>query len=288
MKDPIKDQERNIKGIIAISGIILLIASIYFVILDLYLENKAVNIKGQITAINYIEGKQKATVKFRLTGHEYEAVVTLKNKQAAVDDKIDIKVDMYDPTKEIINNHFYIYIPGLFIATILLILSLPYLIKYTKTTIYRSKLKKTGFFINATITEVFLNNNPKLKRQGAYPYRLRAKYFNPQNQTEYIFESDDTYIDLNDPINEYKKTTVAVYLNQTAIDKYYIDLDSLYPPLEIVDPIAIMGPKTEIKFRFGTKAKEAYEREQAEKAAAEAAQNPEAETQNQENTPNQQ
>lgn len=257
MKDPIKIREVNTRILIALFSIILLTVSLGFIIYDVRLEKRAVNITAQIKSINVIEGKNKANVAFRLTGHDYEALITLKNNQnVAVDDKITVKVDMYNPSKEIINNHYYIYVPSLILAIILIILSYPYLYKHFKLKSYREELKKNGFFVNATITAVFINNNEKLKRHKQLPFRLRAKYFNPMTKSEYVFESDDTYVDINDPINEYKKTTVVVYLNQSDLTKYYVDLDSLYPPLNIVDPIALMGPKTEIKFNFHTRKKD--------------------------------
>lgn len=256
MKDPIKEQERNIKILMSIVGIILLMTSIIIACYDYYLEQRSVSLNGKIESLNYVDGKNKATVSFSLTGHEHKTSITIKNNKYAVDDKIIVKVDMYNPEKEIINNHYYIYIPGLILSIIIMSLSLPSLIKYYKRLKYCKELKSNGFFVNATITAVFINNNEKLKRKGSYPFRLRAKYFNPQTNSEFVFESEDTYVNLNDPITEYQKSTVAVYLNQNDIKNYYVDLDSLYPPLNIVDPIALMGPKTEIKFNFGTKKKE--------------------------------
>lgn len=273
MKDPIKDKERNIKLLLATISILLFIASIGVSIYDLYLENKSVTIKAQITSINYVNGKNQATVKYRLTGHEYETSISIKENKYSVDDTITIKVNMYNPTLEIINNHYYIYIPGIILSIVIMILSFPYLIKYYKRQNYIKELKKNNLFVNATITAVFINNNEKLKKSGQLPYRLRAKYFNPQTNSEYVFESEDTYVNINDPISEYQKTTVVVYLNQSDLNNYYVDLESLYPALNIVDPIAIMGPKTEIKFRFGTKAEQEYEAELKAKEEAESAKN---------------
>ncbi len=264
MKDPIKEKSRNIKVLLITISIILLIASIGIAIYDYSLEQKAVNLNGKIKSIDYIDGKNKATVKFSLTGHEYEAKISIKNNKYAVDDQIEIKVDMYNPTKEVINNHYYLYLPGILISIIIISIFLPSLIKYYKRKKYCNELKQNGFYVNATITAVFTNNNEKLKKNGMYPYRLRAKYFNPQTNSEFVFESEDTYVNLNDPISEYKHTTVVVYLNQNDINNYYVDLDSLYPPLNIIDPIALMGPKTEIKFNFNIKKKEKDENKDTE------------------------
>ena len=65
------------------------------------------------------------------------------------------------------------------------------------------------------------------KRGSKYPYRVRAKYINPETNEEYTFISEYTYENVKEHLRITNKETIKVYLDKTNINHYFVDLDSL-------------------------------------------------------------
>lgn len=245
MKDTIKTNNKLKSYFIFIIGIILLTISILIALYDYKLEQKAININATITSVDYDKGKPKATVKYNVDSEIYHQTISVsESEKLAIDDKVAIKYDMTNPGKLINNNHSLYYISLFTIAILMLIISFPSTIKYIKKSSNIKKLKTKGIYINGNIVEVIINNKGR-KYKGNYPYKLRCKYLNPLDKKEYIFDSDDTYINLNDVIAKYHNQIVIVYLDKDNTSNYYVDLDSLFPQVQLVDVGALMGENKE-------------------------------------------
>lgn len=245
MKDTVTSSKRNRNYIICIIGFIILIASLAIAIYDYKLEEKSININATITSVDYDKGNPKATVKYTVDSETYRQTVTISNSDnLTVDDKLPIKYDMTNPGQLINNNHTIYYVVGFAISILFLLFNLPNTIKNLKKSSNINKLKTKGIFINGNIIEVIVNNKGR-KHNGYYPYKLRCKYLNPIDKKEYIFESESTYINLNEVIAKYHNQLVIVYLDKTNTSNYYVDLDSLFPQVQLVDVRALMGEDKE-------------------------------------------
>ena len=174
---------------------------------------------------------------------------------------------MNNPQRLIHNNHLILLAVTGILSIVLLILNTPTFIRNIKRNIRVKKLIKANSTINATIQEVYINN--KGKKNGEYfPYRLRCKYTNPSTNANYVYDSEDCYINLTQVISTYNAQTVRVYIDQTIPSNYYVDLDSLIPNINIVDPRKLMNEEAE---RIKAEKKAAEEAAAAAKAAEEAA-----------------
>ncbi len=245
MKDRIKINNRLKSYITCLIGIILLIIGILIVLYDYKIEQKAININATIVSIDYDKGKSKATVKYDVDSEIYHQTIAVNEQdKLGIDDKIAIKYDMNNPGQLINNKHSLYYISLFTISIFMLIISFPSTIKYIKKSTNIKNLKTKGIYINGNIIEVIINNKGR-KYKGNYPYKLRCKYLNPIDKKEYIFDSDDTYINLNDVLAKYHNQIVIVFLDKDNTSNYYVDLDSLFPQVQLVDVGALMGENKE-------------------------------------------
>ena len=247
--DLILRKRNNINIILTLIGIFSLIFSIFLVCYDYYLEQNAINMNATIKVLDYANGGYSATVFYKVEGKEYEAVVPLTKEEESltVGDEVLIKFDMNNPNKLVKNDHLLIVAIGLGISIILLILSLGKTLKFIRNNINVKKLFKKGYIIEASVNEVIVDNKGK-KVKGLYPYKLRARYLNPADNKEYIFDSFDTYIDLNETIRNNGKNTVVVAIDKENFQNYYVDIDSLFKQIKLVDPRDLMkSSKEEVK-----------------------------------------
>ena len=245
MKDNITKKRTTTNIIFTLLGILLFVFSIVLATYDYILEQKAINISATIISIDYIDNKSIANVRYKVEGSTYEQTITLpKNTSLTIKDQTKIKYDINNPKKIINNNHGIIIIISFLLSAILFITNLPKFLKYYNNQKRINKLYKTGQYLNANITEIFVNNNGK-KIKKTLPYRLRCKYLNPSNNTEYIFESEDTYANPNEIVTQYNNKTIVVILDKHDSKNYYVDLESLIPQINIIDPLAFMSQQGE-------------------------------------------
>ena len=243
MKDTVILNKEKSCYIATIIGVIVLIASIALFVYDYQLEKRAVNITATITTIDYDKGKPQATVKYSVERETYrQKVDVLEDKEYNIGDGLDIKYDMNNPGKLIENEHYIIYLPLLVISILILLISVPKTKKILKKNSNIKYLKAKGLYLNGTIRDIIINNNGK-KVKGVFPYKLRCKYFNPTDQQEYLFESVDTYINLNEIMMKYHNKEVLVYIDKQNTSNYYVDLDSLLPQAQLIDVAELMGEK---------------------------------------------
>lgn len=244
MNDKITKRKLIINKILTFLGLILLIASLSLAIYDMVLEQRAVSVNATIITLEY-DSHNNALVRYKVEDQTYEQKIKIpKNTNLSVKDQTKIKYDMYDPNKLIYNNHEIIIAILILTSIIILVISLPKFVSNTKNKHRINKLFKYGIYINANITDVFVNSNGK-KVKKVLPYRLRCKYLNPTDNKEYIFESEDTYVNPSSIINEYNTKTVAVLVDKNNSKNYYVDLNSLAPKINIIDPKAFMSQKEE-------------------------------------------
>lgn len=245
MKDNITIRKKIINFILTSLGIILFLFSIGLAIYDYSLEQRAINTSATIVTLDYDNNKTIATVRYKVEDQTYEQKVPLpKNTHLSVKDSTSIKFDINNPDKIIHNNHEIIIGLSFVVSIILFLINLSFFISSIKNKQRINKLYKEGLYINANITEIFVNNNGK-KVKNILPYRLRCHYVNPKDNKEYIFESEDTYMNLNEVLKEYNNKNIVVLLDKTNPDNYYVDLTSLIPQLKLVNPLDFKTYKEE-------------------------------------------
>lgn len=247
MKDTTTNNRRIANYIVTIFATILLIAGIGIFYYDYQLEQKAISVYATITSIEYKNNQPQATVKYYVDNEGYTQIISINPlDNLAVNDKIKIKYDMYNHGNLINNEHTIIVVALIILSILIYLVSLPKTLKNIKRSNNIKKLKTKGLFIYANISEVYMNNKGK-KAKGKYPYRLRCKFYNPNDSKEYIFDSEDSYLDFQAILKQYNNKTVTVFLDKKNNLNYYVDLDSLLPQINLVDVNSVMKttPTTE-------------------------------------------
>lgn len=264
MKDIIMNKHKIINLILSSIGILGIIFSLAVSIYDYVLETKAIKVTSTIKEINPSTLSTTAKVEYEVDSKQYQTNITfLGGSSYAVNDKITIKIDIYNPVKTIDNEHYYITIPIVFVSVIFCIISLRKSVKYIKDYKNRKNLKQNGMFINAPISEIFINTNAK-KIKGAYPYHLRCKYQNPLDQKLYIFDSDDTFNNLEQIVRQNNNRTIVVYIEKNHPENYFVDLSSLVPQPRLIDPIEFMKSSPKVENPASEETKEENKEDQKE------------------------
>ena len=263
MNDTVIKRRNVMNTILTTIGILLLIFTVTLGVYDYLEEQKGISVNATIVSIESKGASYTADVTYKVENKTYEqkSIPISTKGSLAIGDTIPIKYDLNNPSRLIHNNHLIILgVTGL-LSIILLIINLPKFINHLKRNSRVKKLLKAGKFVNATIQEVYINNRGK-KNGEYFPYRLRSKYINPANNATYVYDSEDSYINLNQVISTYNTQTIKVFIGETEPNNYYVDLESLIPNINVIDPRQLMNEERE---------KEKAAKEAAEKAAAEAA-----------------
>ena len=241
MKDTVIIRRKTTNIIFTLLSFALLAYTIYRGVNDYMLEQKAVSVDAKINSLSPGTFGNLASLTYEVEGKEYtkNGVSLGLKKNLAVGDTTKIKYDINNPSVLIHNDHLILLAVTGSLSLILLATCLPTRIKTMKKESNIANLKKTGLKITANIQDLILNNRAK-KSKGRFPYRLRARYYNPTDQKEYLFESMDTYVNINEIISKYQTKTVQVYIDKTNTSNYYMDLDSLTPDFKLVDPHEFM------------------------------------------------
>lgn len=212
----------------------ILIAAIVF-IRDAYLETRAIETEAKIVSIDYIGGKRYATVTYEIENVEHKLTTPLDEEieDITVNEKIKVKYDYQNPEKGIYNDHLNEITITILISIIGIIITGRKASNVIRDYIYINKLKKDGISIKADITEVFVDtSSPQAKK--SYPYRLKCKYLNPQDNKTYTYLSNYTYVNINPLIKSNAIKKIIVYIDKNNTNKYYVDLDSLFIPQPII------------------------------------------------------
>ena len=241
MNDTVTKKRKLINKIMTCLGFLLLISCISLGIYDYILEQRAVNVSATIISLEYNNTNAKALVRYKVEEQTYEQKITLpKTSNLSVKDQTKIKYDMNNPNKLIYNNHEILIAIIAIVSILILIINLPKFIINFKNQRRINKLYKNSIYVKANITDVIVDTNGK-KNKGALPYKVRGKYLNPADNQEYIFESIDTYVNPSDIIREYNVNTIVVLVDKTNPHNYYVDLDSLTPKINLIDPLSFIS-----------------------------------------------
>ena len=246
MEDKISTLIKVKNYIFSILAIILFIAGLSFIIYDYSLEQKAINTTAKILTINYEGSNYVAEVEYKAGRETIKKMMYLEDQNLAVNDTMPIKYDKNNPSNTIENNHLILIIILIIASIIFSILGLFKAIKSLKKDSNIKKIKKSGLYIMAPITEVYINNIEK-PIFGKYPYKLRSKFINPTDNKEYVFESDNTFINLQDVLNKYHNTTIKIFIDRENSSNYYVDYSSLFPEIKIVSPKDLMSSQPQNK-----------------------------------------
>lgn len=247
MKKVFENSKKIMTLLISFITILAIIGSLFLTIYDYILENKSIKITAIVREINYNNISSNATIEYEVNKEKFENTIsTLGNNTLSVNDKVTVKVDLYNPAKIINNEHLFITAPIIVISLVLCLIYMPSSIKYIKSDLNKKNIKQNGIYIIATISEVFINNNGK-KYKDKFPYRLRCKYQNPADNQLYVFDSEDNYTNIEELIHKYNKTTVIVYLEKGHPENYFVDLDSLLPQYNLIDPVEFMKTSSKPK-----------------------------------------
>ncbi len=238
MKDKVSDTRKYFNYSVTLIGLLLIIGSLYTFIYDYISMENSIYISSKVTSIDV--NSNAADVKYTVNNKEYESKIPNTNDYA-VNDKVMIRVSIKNPLKHV-NKHLYISVPALIIGILLLVITLKKSLEYLKKAKNIRNLRLTGIYVQATITEIFVNSLGK-KYKNYFPYKLRAKYLNPADNNIYTFDSEDTFINLSDILGKYGTKWVVVYIDKTNPNNYYVDLNSLIPHVDLIDPIEFMKIK---------------------------------------------
>jgi len=241
MKDTVLARRSATNLFFTLIGLALLIFTLTRLTMDYMLEKQAVEVKALIKAVEAAPVGYKAHVVYQVEGIDYDQYhvdLGIRNK-LTVGDYTKIKYDLKDPKKLIHNEHEILLATTGTLAFVILVAFLPGRIKMIKKESLKKRLKSEGIAIQANVQDIIVNTNGK-KNKGFYPFRLRANYLNPKDNKKYIYESDDSYINPNDIIAKYHIKTVNVYLDKENTQNYYLDIFSLIPNYEVVDPRQFM------------------------------------------------
>lgn len=238
MKDKVSDTRKYFNYSVTLIGLLLIIGSLYTFIYDYISMENSIYISSKVTSIDV--NSNAADVKYTVNNKEYESKIPNTNDYA-VNDKVMIRVSIKNPLKHV-NKHLYISVPALIIGILLLVITFKKSLEYLKKAKNIRNLRLTGIYVQATITEIFVNSLGK-KYKNYFPYKLRAKYLNPADNNIYTFDSEDTFINLSDILGKYGTKWVVVYIDKTNPNNYYVDLNSLIPHVDLIDPIEFMKIK---------------------------------------------
>ena len=217
-----KNLLHNIKLVSFILSIIIIIFDIIILVNDYLEEKNAITTKARISSLEYQNNKLSAKISYEVEKEIYEIPYEIDNDDYAIGDNITIKYNKNNPSKLINNNHLLIIVISIPIIIILLKISMQYLIKYFKINKKIKYLKNHGILINAPILEVYNN-----KRKNKFYYIVRLKYINPQDDTSYIFESEESVVNLNNNITKKGITSLPVYIDPQNTTSYYVDMSSI-------------------------------------------------------------
>ena len=207
-------------------GIILFLIVIYFTITDYIQQTNSVTYNATITALNYQNNNYIAQIKYSVEGKNYEKTIKIKEKNVTVNDLYTIKYNKNNPNILVSNNHILYIAITIPLNIILIKCGAAYLIEKRKQTKQIINLKNNGILIYANIDEIFINNKT-YKIKGKYPYKIRLKYLNPQDNQIYSFDSTEFYEDIPNLIKEKNLNTLPVYIDRTNTSNYYVDLSSI-------------------------------------------------------------
>ena len=220
----IKEKKHIINTFLVILATILIIVGIFFIIKDYIDENNAIRIEATIK--EHPIDTTTYTVTYIIESKEYEKIIKLNRKDLTVNDKVEIKYHKNNPNIIIHNEHLILSIILILVSIIFYIYSLKPLIRYNNQKKRIKLIKQNGFLINAPITEV-ITNGLAHKYKGKYPYRLRIRYINPQDNLTYTFDSEDLYFNVHEILRVNNIRTVVIYIDKANTLNYYVDTTNL-------------------------------------------------------------
>jgi hypothetical protein len=240
MKDSITEAKNTKLTIIVIISLAILVASIAIGIYSYNLDQKAIEVNANVVKVEYNNKDYMATVEYKVNEQAYTKIIK-SNKEVAVNSKLPISYNKDNPN-DLVNNTYWpiIAIALLFIAIILLIIFLPKFIKRLERNRLNKRLVLENTYIDIPISEIVVNNTIK-PVNGTYAYKARMRYLNKKDNKEYVYESDDVFVDINKVIQETGINHIKIYIDKTNTDNYYVDLGSLYPDIPIINPDIVLG-----------------------------------------------
>lgn len=240
MKDKIINKRKTFNAILTYISIILLVLGIITGIYEIILLKNKLDISATITSVNYNQGSTNASIKYYVAGKKYEGIIKIDNSSnLAVNDTTIIHIDMRNPNYQIDKRYLIISISSIVLSIIFGIIAIPTFIKNKKNQKRIKMLKQNGVYLKIPIKEIYANNKGKPYKK-IFPRRLRCQYLNPQDNKEYIFDSEDTFLNLEEIIKENNTKDAVVYMDKSNYTNYYLDLNSLVPQINIINPIEFM------------------------------------------------
>ena len=218
---------------ITIISIIGVIFSIGLFIRDAFLETQAIETEAKILSIDYENKQRYAVVHHEIDGANYVLSIPMSTSQEelAVGDNLTFKYNKNNPGAYVDNEHLIEVLIVAFASLAGIIITTNKTISILRDLKYLKDLKINGITLNANISDVYVDiNSPK--KHGEFPYRIRAKYLNPQDNKEYVFDSEYTYKNLKELTSKSDINTIKVYLDKNNTNIYYVDLNNLIKEAE--------------------------------------------------------
>ena len=240
MKDSITEAKNTKLTIFVIISFAILIASISLAVYSYNLEQKAIEVYSNVIKVEYNNKDYMATVEYRVNEQTYTKIIK-SNKEVAVNSKMLITYNKDNPNTLLNNTYWPIIAVSLFfIALMFIIIFLPRFIKRLLRNKLNKRLKLENTYIDIPISEIVVDNTVK-PVNGTYAYKARMRYLNKKDNKEYVYETDDVFVDINKVIQETGINHIKIYLDKLNTNNYYADLGSLYPDIPIINPNIVLG-----------------------------------------------
>ncbi len=123
------------------------------------------------------------------------------------------------------------YLPAVIIGTtgiVFLVLGAAFLISEKRRRALEEELKNHGRALEASVTDVRTNMN--ITVNGRHPYFVEVQWQEPMSGTVHVFRSRD--FDFN-PWELVEGRKVKVYVSDNDYSRYYLDLESVLPKVEV-------------------------------------------------------
>lgn len=216
-----KDKENKILYIVfAVIGVIFILISNFLFNFSIIKEENIRETNAVILDIN----DEDVLILYRVDGVLYKQYLNSYSSSYYEGQEIIIKYDVTNP--EVImddTNKIISYIFG-GMGSIFLLISIIIIVcvRYRNNTI--TKLKETGYIINANYLSTKVNKNYTVNNK--HPYNIFCEW-NGMDGKKHIFKSDNIWVDPEKIIKDRNIKTFRVYFNPNNIKQYYVEVDML-------------------------------------------------------------
>lgn len=224
-----KNIDRIFFAIFTIAGIAILTGGIYLLLSQTVLNKKnKIETTATITDIIYKKDENSSHIVYashEVDGEEYESILSFYSSTFYIGKKIKAYYYENIPQKLYANGEkftpYLMIILGSVFSVIGFIGVFYRIIKGNS----QNKLKENGISISAEFMEIRRNNSYSVN--DVHPYNIICKWTNPTTGENYIFKSENIWLNPKHIISNYNISHFTIYYNPNNIKKYYMDISPI-------------------------------------------------------------